>query len=190
MNLLDEGLMPYTTINNSVFPGPDPNLRSAAPNPSDPAYASKVVEFVKQHAPDTWEGRRVNFGQTYFNTIRCEAAFGSGECQEGLLALLNFEFWGLPLSPPAADPGNAGFVYQRFQRGIMHHDTSCGCTQGLLLGEYFKAIVTGSGLPPDLEEQAKESPYLRQYDQSRVQGMSRPGALTRSNMKDAFEPHP
>jgi hypothetical protein len=187
LNLLDEGLMPYTKLNGSVFPAPDPGLRSGAPNPADPAYVDKVIRFVQQNAPDTWQGRRVNFGQTFFNTITCQDAFPTGQCQEGLLALLNFEFWGLPLSPPAADPGNGSFVYQRFQRGIMHYDTACNCTQGLLLGEYFKAIITGQGLPGDLDEQAKGSPYYKQYDQGRVQGLARPGDLARSNFKDAFE---
>ena len=78
-------------------------------------------------------------------------------------------------------------MYQRFQRGIMHFDSGCGCTQGLLLGEYFRALLTGQGLPQDLEDQAKSSPYLRQYDQGRVQRLSRPAELQRSNLKDAFE---
>ena len=186
LNLLDEGLMPYTALNGSIVPGPDAGLRAQAPSPSDPAYADKVIAFVQQHAPDTWQGRRVNFGQTFFNTIRCEGA-GAASCSPGVQALLNFEFWGLPLSPPAADPANGDFVYQRFQRGIMHYDARCDCTRGLLLGEHFKAIVTGQNLAADLDEQAKSSPYYRQYDQTRVQGMSRPNDLPRSNFKDAAE---
>jgi hypothetical protein len=187
MNLLDEGLMPYTKKNGSVFPAPDPSLRGSAPNPADPAYADRVIQFVRDNAPDTFQGHKVNFGQTFFNTVTCDVAFPGSECQPGILALLNFEFWGLPISRPAADPGNGGFIYQRFQRGIMHYDASCDCTRGLLLGEYFKAIITGQGLPADLDEQAKSSPFYKQYDQSRVMGMSRPGDLPRSNVRDAFE---
>jgi hypothetical protein len=190
LNLLDPELMPYTIINNSVFPGADPNLKAAAPTPADPAYADRIVAFVREHAPDTWQGLPVNFGRTVFGTVTCADAFPNGDCQEGLLPLLNLEIWGAPISAPAADPGNAGFVYQRFQRGILHFDASCGCTQGLLLGEHLKSIITGHGLPPDLEEQARDSAYYRQYDQTRVQGLSRPGALPRSNFKDAFEPLP
>ena len=36
------------------------------------------------------------------------------------------ERWGAPISQPAADPGNAGFVYQRFQRGVMHYRAGTG----------------------------------------------------------------
>jgi hypothetical protein len=190
LNLLDPDLMPYTAINNSVFPGPDESLKAAAPSPADPAYADKIVQFVRERAPDTWDDQQVNFGQTVFNTVTCADAFPEGGCQESLLPLLNFEIWGAPISAPAADPGNAGFIYQRFQRGILHYDSSCGCTQGLLLGEYFKSLITGRDLPSDLDEQARGSPYYRQYDQGRVQGMSRPGDLRRSNFKDAFEPLP
>jgi hypothetical protein len=188
LNLLDD-LLPYTSINGSVFPAPDPKVKGAAPSPDDPAYASKIVEFVRQQAPDTWQGRAVGFGRTYFNAVTCESDFAGGGCQPELLPLLNLEVWGLPISAPTADPGNDSFVYQRFQRGLMHYDSNCNCTQGLLLGDYFRALITGQGLPKDLEEQASGSPFLRQYDQGRVQGLSRPGDLRRTNLKDAFEPH-
>jgi hypothetical protein len=190
LNLLDPDLMPYTAINNSVFPGTDESLKAAAPNPGDPAYAERIVRFVRDHAPDVWDSQPVNFGQTVFNTVTCADAFPEGGCQEALVLLMNVEIWGAPISAPAADPNNAGFIYQRFQRGILHYDSTCGCTQGLLLGEYFKSLVTGRDLPSDLDEQAGGSPYHRQYDQGRVQGVSRPGGLPRSNFKDAFEPLP
>lgn len=188
LNLLEDDLFPYTRVNGSVFPGPDPKLKAAAPSPKDKDYAEKIVRFVRENAPDTWQGMPVNFASTFFNTVTCQDAFPSGACDDGVLALLNVEFWGAPISAPAADPANGGFVYQRFQRGILHFDAACGCTQGLLLGEYFKAIITGQNLPADLEEQARGSRFFRQYDQSRVQGLSRPGDLPRSNFKDAFEP--
>jgi hypothetical protein len=190
LNLLDEGLMPYTRINGSTFPGPDPAVKGASPSPADPAYATKIVGFIQERAPDSWQGRAVNFGSTVANTVTCADAFPGGDCQQGLLPLLNLEVWGAPISAPAADPANSGFVYQRFQRGILHYDSGCNCTQGLLLGQYLKAIITGRDLPPDLDEQAKGSPYYRQYDQARAQGLSRPGALARSSFKDAFEPLP
>ena len=188
LNLLDEGLMPYTTINGSTFPAPEATVRAGAPAPDDPAYADKIAAFVRERAPDTFQGQPVNFGQTYLNTVRCDNAFAGAECQQGVLPLLNLEVWGLPISPPKPDPGNGAFIYQRFQRGIMHYDANCGCTQGLLLGEYFRSLITGQGLPQDLESQAKDSPFLRQYDPGRVHGLARPDALPRSNFKDAFEP--
>ena len=48
----------------------------------------------------------------------------------------------IPTSRPMHDPNNPGFIYQRFQRGIMHYDKGCGCTQGLLLADYVKALIT------------------------------------------------
>ena len=42
-----------------------------------------------------------------------------------------------------ADPGNGGFIYQRFQRGIMHFDNATGVTRGILLADYFKGLVVG-----------------------------------------------
>lgn len=190
LNLIDPEMMPYTRMNGMQAPGPDPAFAAGAPNPSDPAYAQRIVEFIRQQSPDTWQGQPVGFGEKFLGTVTCAAAFPVGECQQGLLPLLNLEVWGVPTSPPTADPANGDFIYQRFQRGIMHYDARCRCTQGVLLGELFKSIVTGQGLPADLEEQARESPYLKQYDQSRAHGMSRPGALARSNFKDAFEPLP
>ena len=53
------------------------------------------------------------------------------------------QIWGAPTSRPAPDPANGNFIYQRFQRGIMHYDKGCGCTQGLLLADYVKALVAG-----------------------------------------------
>ena len=73
---------------------------------------------------------------------------------------------------------------------FLKYDATCHCAQGLLLGEYLKALITGQGLPPDVDEQAKASPYYRQYDQARVHGLARPAALPRSNFNDAFEKLP
>ncbi|MFN0070970.1 MAG: hypothetical protein ACKVVP_05710 [Chloroflexota bacterium] len=190
LNLLDPELMPYTRFNGSVLPGADDAVKAQTPSAADRDYAEKIVRFVRERAPDSWQSKNVSFGRSFFSSVTCADAFPGGSCQESLLPLFNLEVWGAPISGPAPDPANADFIYQRFQRGVLHHDVKCGCTQGLLLGEYFKAIVTGQGLPPDLEEQAKDSLYFKQYDQTRVQGMSRPFALLRSSMKDAFEPEP
>ena len=43
----------------------------------------------------------------------------------------------------------------------MHYDKACGCTQGLLLADYLKALLTGDNLPGDLAAQAASSPLLR-----------------------------
>jgi len=56
-------------------------------------------------------------------------------CQQNLIPLLNLQIWGAPTSQPAYDPANRNFIYQRFQRSIMHYDSTCNCNQGLLLDD-------------------------------------------------------
>jgi hypothetical protein len=158
MNLLDDGLLPYTHMNGSSFPPSDGTLTAATPKVSDPNYASGILDFVRVTAQDTFDGQTVNFKKTFFNTITPQIA---GTDDPNILGLLDLEIWGAPTSNPAYDPSNHNFIYQRFQRGIMHYDKTCGCTQGLLLADYLKALITGENLPPDLAEQAAKSPLLR-----------------------------
>ena len=75
MNLLDEGLLPYTTINGSTFPAPDQDVKKATPSASD---LGKMIEFVRQNAPDTWEGKPANFFKTFSSTVSLSDAFPSG----------------------------------------------------------------------------------------------------------------
>jgi hypothetical protein len=165
LNLLDEGLLPYTQMDGSTFPGPSPELTAAAPKPDDPNYGSDVIAFVRANAPDTFENAPVNFGRTFFSSISPDLA---GTDDSSILALLDLEIWGLPTSQPAFDPSNRNFIYQRFQRGIMHYDSGCSCTRGLLLADYLKMVLTGQGLPADLEAQAADSPLLRSVVNGRV----------------------
>ena len=92
----------------------------------------------------------------------------------------------MPTSLPTQDPNNGGFIYQRFQRGIMHYDAACRCTQGLLLADYFKALLTGENLPVDLAAQASASPFLRQYAPDRPTGLRQPNMLPGSDLTAAF----
>jgi len=102
--------------------------------------------------------------------------------------LLNLEIWGLPTSNPAPDPGNGGFIYQRFQRGIMHFRAEASVTEGILVGEYFKSVITGKNLPPDLAADMQGSRYFNQYSPSTVNWLSRPGELPGTDLTGAFEP--
>jgi hypothetical protein len=104
------------------------------------------------------------------------------------VTLLNLEIWGLPTSNPAPDPGNGGFIYQRFQRGIMHFDASCGCTQGILVGEYLKAVITNRSLPADLAADMQSSRFFNQYSPGSPGWTARPGELPGTDMNAAFEP--
>jgi polysaccharide biosynthesis protein PslG len=188
LNLLDPGLMPYTRINGSTYPAPDPAVVGATPPVSDPDYATAIIAFTQQVAPDTFEGQPVNFYQTFSTTVTCADAFPDQPCQENLLPGLNLQIWGAPTSNPAYDPTNHDFVYQRFQRSILHYDATCQCTQGLLLADYFKSILTGQNLPPDLDVEARNSIYYKQYDPSKPLWIARPNELTNSNLTNAFTP--
>jgi hypothetical protein len=188
LNLLDTGLLAYTRVNGSAFPPPDPAVISQTPAASDPEYASKIVQFVQDNAPDTFAGNQVNFLQTFNSTVAYEDAFPAGDGARSLVPLLNLQIWGAPTSKPAADPNNGNFIYQRFQRGIMHFDKACSCTQGLLLADYLKSLLTGQNLPPDLDAQARLSKYYRQYAPGQPLGIARPNELTGSDLTDAFTP--
>src|SRR4051794_338441 len=186
LNLLDPGLLPYTRINGSTFPAPNERLAALAPSPGQPGYAAEVLEFVRRNAPETFNGQPVHFFSTFNSTVTPEAAFGRGGGDASLLPLINLEIWGVPTSLPAQDPNNDNFIYQRFQRGIMHYDAACRCTQGLLLADYFKSLLTGDNLPIDLEEQAASSPFLRQFAPDRPTSLRQPMALPGTDLTSAF----
>lgn len=185
LNFLDD-MLPYTHINGSAFPALDPALVATAPPVSDPQYATKVLEYVRQHAPDTWDGVQVNFYHTFLTTISAEEAFPA-DGDPSLLPLINLELWGVPVSAPQRDPTNPKFIYLRFQRGVMHYDASTGQTLGLLLADYFKAVLTGKGLPPDLAEAAQNSIYYKQYAPGQPNALARPAALPGTDLTNAFE---
>ena len=182
LNVLDPGVMPMTRANGSTFPPPDPALAAQAPPVTSPTYAQDVSAFIKRVAPDTWNGMPVGFYTLFSTTVPAES---SNPDQQ---TLLNLEIWGLPTSNPAPDPANGGFVYQRWQRGIMHFDAACGCTQGILVGEYFKSVITGTSLPPDLHQDMQGSRYLGQYSPGSPGWVERPAELPSTDMTAAFEP--
>ncbi|MGI5835630.1 MAG: virginiamycin B lyase family protein [Chloroflexota bacterium] len=187
MNVLDPGLMEYTKINGSSYPANDQSIAQQAPIPGSPDYGTRIVDFVRNHAPDHFEGLNVNFYQAFQNTVTLQDAYPEGGGNPALLPLLNLEIWGVPTSRPARDPSNGNFVYLRFQRGIMHYDATTGYTQGLLLADYLKAIITGQNLPDDLKEQAKNSKFYRQYNPYRPNWVDRPDQLPNTNFFYAFE---
>jgi len=187
LNLLDAGLLPYTHFNGSAFPAADSTLQAAAPSPADPNYAAAIIPFVQSQAPDLWQRQSVRFFQTFQGAVRLDQAFPHGGGSSGLLPLLNLEVWGLPTSRPALDPSNHNFIYQRFQRGVMHFDSACTCTQGILFGDYLKEIITNQGLPPDVTNEALNSPLFRQYDPDSAGWLQRPEQLLHTDLTYAFE---
>jgi hypothetical protein len=95
--------------------------------------------------------------------------------------------WGVPTSAPTFDPNNHNFVYLRFQRGmIMMFDATCTCTQGILLADYLKSILTWQNLPADLSKEAQGSPFFNQYDPSQPNWVHNPTFLPKTDLTQAF----
>jgi hypothetical protein len=188
MNLLQEGLMPATRVNGSVFPPPDPALIAETPKVGEPNYAERIVEFTRRHAPNEFNGRPVRFFDTFMGTVDLATAFPAGGGGRALLPLLNLEIWGVPTSRPMVDPTNPGFIYQRFQRGIMHYREECRCTERILLADWFKALLTNRNLPPDLAREMAGSRFIAQYSPAAGRGLARPAALPDTDLVEAFAP--
>jgi hypothetical protein len=180
MNMLAPELFPFRRMNEATFPAADPALLAAMPQPGEPDYAEKALAFVRQHAV-------LNFGRAYFSTVTCADAYPGGVCSDDMAALLNLEMWGLPLSQPMLDPVHRRFAYQAFQRGILQYDFDTDLTQGILIADWWKSLITGEGLPADLEADAAQTPFWRQYDpQNAVDGLWWPEELPSTNMAAAF----
>lgn len=172
MNLMDPDIFPYDRVNGSVLPAADAAVKAETPVVGSPGYGSAIVDFVKSAAPDSFDALAVNFGKTF---------------QAGGNPLLSLEVWGAPISRPQRDPANNNFVYQRFQRGVMHFDATTGKTQALLLADYVKAILRGRDLPGDLAVAARRSKYFAQYCPDRPRWMCRPDDLPATDLTFAFE---
>jgi hypothetical protein len=118
--------------------------------------------------PDTYNGQSVNFYQTY-------------------LALGGLRILGTPISNPQPDPTNASFIYQRFQRVILHYRQQQGTTEPLLLADYQKSIMTLKNLPDDLKAQAQGSKFYGQYCPGGTRWLCRPADLPNTDLTFAFE---
>jgi hypothetical protein len=184
INLLDPDIFPYTQVNGSTFPAPDPNVKSNTPQVGSETYSTDILDFVRANAPDTFGGRPVRFGQTFFGSVSPNQA---GTSDPGILGLLDLEIWGAPISTPMSDPNNPNFVYQRFQRGIMHYDATTGVTRGILLADYLKSVLTGQNLPDDLRQQARGSRFYAQYTPGAPLWLARPNDLPGTDLSWAFE---
>ena len=185
LNLLDPGIMPYTRINGATFPAYDAEVATAAPAPNTPDYGRAVLQHLRAWVPDDLAGRRVGFLSSYLS---------AGQTNPGdFPALVSLEIWGFPTSRPVADPNNNEFVYQRFQRGILHYQGTDPqgnpITSGILLADWLKSLITGRGLPVDLESEARAngSRFLRQYCPDKPDSVCRPATLPATDFTMAFE---
>ncbi len=179
LNLLDPGLFPVTSVNFSTFPAYDPAVASAAPPPDTPDYGQAVLRYLRATVPDTFEGRPVNFLRTYLDA----APPGSG----GFPPLVALEVYGFPTSKPAVDPRNANFVYQRFQRGILHYDDAGRVTRGILLADAFKHVLLGQQVPADVATEVQGTRFLNQYCPGPAGWTCDPSRLPASDLTFAFE---
>jgi hypothetical protein len=193
MNVLDPEIFPYTRVNGSIFPPADDALKNSTPAVGSANYATAILQFVRDNAPDQFQGQPVNFGTTFFASVTPAQA---GTTDPNLLGLFSLEIWGAPISRPAPDPGNSNFIYQRFQRGIMHYTAGQG-TRGILLADYVKQILIGPSLPngsnnpnlpADLSAQAQGSKYFDQYCPGGTRWLCRPNDLADTDLTFAFEP--
>jgi hypothetical protein len=67
------------------------------------------------------------------------------------------------------------------------YDATTGLTQGLLLADYLKSVITGRNLPVDLEQQAKAGRFYRQYDPGLPGSLARPQLLPGTVLTGAFD---
>jgi hypothetical protein len=182
LNLLDPGLLDYTSFNGSTFPAVDPTLMAAAPDPTDqPA----MLAWVAQHAPNAVGAAPTDFLATFQHAVAAQVAFPDGG-DPALLPGIDLELWGVPTGGPMIDPNNHGFVSLRWQRGIMLYDASCTCTRGILLADYLKDVLTAQNLPADLAQEAANSPFINQYDPSMPKWVHNPSLLPNTDLTNAF----
>ena len=187
MNLLDAGLMPVTRVNGSSFPGSDPALVAETPQVTAPNYAERIVEFIRANAPNEFQGQPVGFFNKFMTTVDLATAFPGGGGNPALLPLLNLEIWGSVTSRPLADPSNPGFIYQRFQRSIMHYRTECRCTERILLADWFKTVIVGTA-PADLAADMAGSRFINQWSPGSPNWLARPNDLPDTDLTNAFVP--
>jgi IPT/TIG domain-containing protein len=186
LNILSNDILPITHIDGLSLPPDDPDVVAAAPSPDAPEYTTQALAFINVYVPDSWNGMQVNFQQTFLDTVTCADAFGTDTCDPSQLPAMDLDVWGLPTSLPMSDPLNPDFVYQRFQRGIMHFSANSGLTQGLLLGDWLKRVMIGVDLSPDLNTEVRQSRFFAQYAPSRPLALDRPTDLPDTSLAQAF----
>ena len=181
LNILQAPYLEYRRFGGLTTPAIDDRIAASAPRVGAPGYTQAVRAFVREHVLNAWQEHDVGFLREFL------AAAPTG-IPTHLRELAALEIWGLPLSRPMPDPANANFIYQRFQRGVMHYAAASGATGGLLLGDHLKSLMSGDRLSTSLAEAATENPLLRQYAPGLPLGARRPAAIPGTDLTDAFEP--
>lgn len=185
MSLLGTAI-PSLLIGGRTLPTLDQQLIAGGPSPLSPDYAAESQAFIQANVPDQWEGVRVGFYSEFLATVTFQDAFPDGVGNADLLPGFAQEVWGLPVSRPTRDPNNPDLVYLRWERGVMQYDRRTGQVQAGHLGEVFKAVLAGEGLPGDLAVTAQGSPFYRQFDPMSFSGVARPVELPETTLQGAF----
>lgn len=188
LNLLGLGVLPGRRAAGRTYPAVDPVLAQAAPPPDAPDFITPSQEFIRLHAPDSWEGLEVGFYRAFRESVKLAEAFPDRAGSPALLPVLAQEVWGLPVAGPTRDPADPGLVHLRWERGVMTYDQRTGLVETVPLGAFFKALLTGEGLPADLAADAQDSAYARQLDPSAPNGVARPAELPDTLLQSAFVP--
>ncbi len=187
LNLLDPDVLPVTTVNGATFPAHDQALANSAPPPTTPDYGNAVLAHLQANVPNSFEGANVQFLQSYL------AAGEQAAQQGGFAPLVALEIWGFPTSRPARDPNNANFIYQRFQRGILHSfpdpaNPANRVTRGILLADSLKAVIRNDpAMPADLRAQVQTNRFFNQYCPNNPAWVCRPAELSDTDLTSAFE---
>ena len=181
LDILQSPYLDYRDFGGLTIPHVADDLVAAAPTVGSPGYADTVRAFIRAHVPDSWQGRGVGFLRTFL-------AAAPPDIPSHLRELAALDIWGFPRSRPMPDPANANFIYQRFQRGVMHYTVTTGATGSLPLGDYLKSLITGERLSAALATAAAANPLLRQYAPHLPLGTRRPAELPDADLTDAFLP--
>lgn len=188
ISLLDSGWMPYVQIAGRPLPYYDTSLTVNAPVQDSPRYVDAMMAYLRANLPATVDGQPTDFFRTFDETIAPVDRTITDPFESAARTLRNLDIWGIPTSRPLRDPNIAGVISVRLERGVFRYDAACRCTFPLPLAWYFRAVLTGNELPADLELQAPDSPYLRQYDLASHTGPYRPWALPETDLTYAFLP--
>jgi hypothetical protein len=186
VNLLDANL-PISHVNGSTLPTPDPELLAVARAAGSTDSFAYAADIVARNVSDNWRGLPVNFLTTFLGAGPCDQS-PDGDCDDATRLKLALDVWGLPTSHPVMDPNNPHFVYQRFERGIMLFSVGSGVTEGMLVGDWFKRVLTGADLPADLAAEVANSPLYAQYAPGVPHGLARPSDLFDTSLDGAFGP--
>ncbi|HUX88601.1 MAG TPA: hypothetical protein VMW65_16480, partial [Chloroflexota bacterium] len=75
LNLLDNGVFPYTQVNDAVFPGVDSTLVASAPAVGSSDYGAAILRWIAKVSPNQWQGLPVDFHQDFLATVSAGVAF-------------------------------------------------------------------------------------------------------------------